>query len=66
MGPTIEIIPPLKCPQCKSTSVISKKGSIHCDECKVITKPSGDKEKIKTYSTGKGRNPWCDTGNYLE
>jgi ribosomal protein L37AE/L43A len=62
----IEVISPLKCPQCKSVCVTKKGTAIHCDECKMITKKDGKTEKMKTYPKGKGRNPRYDTGDFLE
>lgn len=62
----IEKIEPLKCPQCKSTSVSTYRGTITCDGCKYKTKKDGKKEKVKEYPVSKGKNPRYDTGDFLE
>ena len=59
-------VPPLKCPQCKSTSATKKGGTIYCSECGVKTHSSGKTEKIKKYASGKGRDPRYETGDYLD
>lgn len=59
-------IPPLKCPQCKSTSVIKKGDTLICNDCSTKTLKNGKVEKIKKYPSGNGRDPWQDTGDYFE
>lgn len=63
----IEVIPPPKCPECKSTNVFKHKDTITCEACRKEFNPRyGEKRMDAKYPIGKGHNPKIDTGDYLE